>query len=340
MRQLLKWIPLYALLLVSFKTGYAQPGKISGYMFGDYYYMASNHLSDLESLNGFWFRRIYLTYDQGLSENFGMRFRIEMSSAGDFSSKTKMAPAVKDAYLKWKLNRHSIILGISPTPTWDLVEKVWGYRAAEKTPLDLQKFGSSRDFGLSFRGSLDQKKKIIYHFMIANGNGNSSENNAGKKVFLALTGKIGKNLLAQGYVDFENRPGHTNRLTTQGFAAYQSESFRLGVQFARQTRQREGENDLKLGIGSFFVAAQLSEKAWGFARFDRIFDLNPDGAGIAYIPFDPTAKSTFLLAGLDFRPTGNIHLMPNVEIVKYDENESGVKPGNDIIPRLTYHYIC
>lgn len=326
-------------ILTNFATA-QEKSKISGYMFGDYYYVASNHNKTLEDQNGFWFRRIYFTYDHGLSEDFDIRFRLELNSAGDFTSKTKLEPFVKDAYLKWKHHRHSIIFGISPTPTWDVIESVWGYRSVEKTPLDLQKFGSSRDFGLAFKGSLDPERRVNYHFMIANGAGTSSENNAGKKLLLSLAGKISRNFLVEGYFDFEERPGASNRYTLQGFAAYQQKSFRIGVQFAHQNREAGvGAPDLKLQIGSVFAAAKLSEKTWSFARIDRQFDPVPDGAGISYIPFDASAKSTFLVAGLDFRPIDLVHIMPNVEAVLYDENEAGVSPTSDVIPRLTLYYI-
>jgi len=341
MKRTTPWLLFALFILTVTNSAFAQEnGKISGYMFGDYYYVASNHNEDLQDANGFWFRRIYLTYDQGLSEDFAIRFRIEMNSAGDFTSKTKLEPFVKDAYLKWKHHRHSIIFGISPTPTWNVVEKVWGYRSVEKTPLDLQKFGSSRDFGLAVKGSLDSEKRVNYHFMIANGNSTSSENNAGKKLLFSLSGKINKNILVEGYADFEERPGTSNRYTVQGFAAYQRDNFRMGMQFAHQNRQvSEGMEDLKLQIGSVFAAAKLTKKAWGFARMDRVFDPNSEGVKIAYIPFDSTAKSTFLVAGLDFRPIDNVHLIPNVEAVLYNENGTGIRPGNDVVPRLTFYYV-
>ena len=39
-----------------------KPGKISGYIFGDYYYFPSHHDAKFDGQNGFWFRRVYLTY--------------------------------------------------------------------------------------------------------------------------------------------------------------------------------------------------------------------------------------------------------------------------------------
>lgn len=336
-RKILGMCVIMVLILVG--TAFTQ-GKISGYMFGDYYYMAANHNEDLEGENGFWFRRIYFTYDQGLSDNFDVRFRIEMNTAGDFTTKSKLTPFVKDAYLKWKHDRHSIIFGISPTPTWEVIEKVWGYRSVEKTPLDLQKFGSSRDFGVALKGSLDQEKRVTYHFMIANGNGNSSETNAGKKILFSLSGKLNKHFIVQGYADFDERPGKKHHgYTLQGFAAYQQENFRLGVQFAHQSRQvGEGVDNLKLQIASVFAAAQLSPKTWGFVRFDRTLDPNPDGAKISYIPFDATAKSNFILAGVDIMPIKTVHFMPNLEVVVYSA-VAGDSPDTDIIPRLTFYYV-
>lgn len=320
-------------------NAFAGDGKISGYMFGDYYYVAKNHSADLEDRNGFWFRRIYLTYDQGLDDGFAVRFRMEMNSAGDFSSKSKLTPVVKDAYLKWKRSRHSIIVGISSTPTWEVVEKVWGYRSVEKTPLDLQRFGSSRDFGLAFKGSLDAQKRLTYHFMLGNGSSNGSENNEGKKLMLSLGARPLKNVIVEGYVDFEERPGHSDRVTLQAFAAYQAERFRIGAQFAHQSRQvGAGAENLKLQIASVFAAMQLSNRTRAFARLDRTFDPNPDGAKISYLPFDPSAKSTFFLAGVELRPVGTVRIMPNIETVFYDK-VSGNRPDTDVIPRITFYYI-
>lgn len=323
------------LLSTFFTTLQAQDnGKISGYVFGDYYYVVSNHDEDLEGSNGFWLRRIYLGYDRNLSEAFSTRLRLEMNSAGDFATNEKLTPVVKDAYLRWKHNEHSVYLGISSSPIWGLIEDFWGYRAVEKTPLDLQRFGSSRDFGVAVKGKLDSGKRVSYHVMFGNGSSNGSENNDGKKVMLSLSTKASSGLLVEGYVDFEDRPGDANRYTLQGFAGYESDDFRLGVQFAHQNRQTTGD-DVTLQLGSVFAVAKLSEKTWGYARIDRQFDANPEGARIEYIPFDATAKSTFLLAGIDYAATSNVHFMPNIEAIVYS---GGTEPDSDVIPRFTFYY--
>ncbi|MFQ5797699.1 MAG: hypothetical protein ACE5H0_03280 [Bacteroidota bacterium] len=310
--------------------------KFSGYMFGDYYYVAANHDSANENLNGFWFRRIYFTYDHVLSEDFAIRLRLELNSPGDFTTSSKIEPFAKDAYLKWKLSDYQILFGLSSTPTWDVIEKIWGYRSVEKTPLDLQKFGSSRDLGIAIKGHLDQRKRVNYHVMFANGAGTKSETNKGKKILGSFGFKPDDSIILEVYGDWEDR-GDPTRYTVQGFAAYQTDKARLGVHFASQTRTASGKEDENLEIASVFVAGELSDKVQAFARYDHMFD--PAPSGISYIPFDNTAgSSNLIVAGLDYSPANNVHFMPNLEVVIYGENAGGTKPDSDVIPRLTAYY--
>ena len=325
---------------------FAGEGKVSGYMFGDYYYVLANHDKDLEDkdMNGFQFRRIYFAYDKAITESFSSRLRFEMASAGDFEAKSKMSPVVKDAYLKWSAvcpllpnDKSELILGISPTPTWSVVEKVWGYRSVEKTPMDLQKFGSSRDFGVAIK--VKPVDKLKAHLMVANGASNGSENNKYKKFLLSLGLNPTKEIIVEVYGDLALHADSAHVFTVQGFAAYQAEKGRAGVQFVRQTHQQAGDaDDVNLEIVSGFVVAQLVEKVSVFARFDHMFDVNGSGGGISYIPFDDTAKANFIVAGLDLAPDKNVHIMPNVEIVLYEEPDGGTKPDTDIIPRLTCYF--
>lgn len=309
---------------------------ISGLFYSDYFAILKNHNETLEGENAFQFRRIYLTFEQDLSDIFDYRIRMELRNAGDFSTKDKLTPFIKDAYLRWTKNNHSILFGISATPTWGIVESFWGYRSVEKTALDLARFGSSREFGIAVKGSIDSAKKVNYHLMIGNGNGVSSDVGKGKKGLVSLSIVPRSGFVVEGYVDFEDRPGGKRRITVQAFAGIKMENFRSGVQFAHQSR-RVGPNtdDLSLQILSLFAIKQLSNKAWGFTRYDRMFDPNPDGDKIAYIPFDPTADSNFFLAGIDFKADKDISIIPNLEAVFYGKDSGGNKPDADIIARLT-----
>ena len=139
----------------------AEPNwKISGLFFGDYYWLATDHRESLENRNGFWFRRIYLTYDHTFSQAFSTRLRLEMNSPGDFSSSQRMTPYVKDAWVKWTHGTHAVSFGLVPTPSFEYVETVWGYRSVEKTPFDLLRWDSSRDLGVLAQGALGSRTRL------------------------------------------------------------------------------------------------------------------------------------------------------------------------------------
>lgn len=318
----------------------AAQGKLSGYMFGDFYNVISNHDNSLKDQNGFWFRRIYFTYDNDLGDGFSVRLRTEMASKGDFKTSSKIEPFVKDAYLKWKMSKHTLFFGLSPTPTWTIIEKIWGYRSVEKTPLDLQKFGSSRDFGFAVKGALDPDKKFLYHAMIANGEGTSSENNKGKNVLCSLGFRLTNSIFIEVYADRQNEikgVEDSTRITVQGFAAYETENMRLGAQFAQQTRQGSSNKDKKLRIASVFGVYSLSVKLKFVTRYDKMLDANSQGSKISYMPFDKTAKSNFLLIGIDYKPHKLVSIVPNIEYVFY-EKTGGFKPDSDLIARVTFYY--
>ena len=181
-----------------------------------------------------------------------------------------------------------------------MVERVWSYRAVEKAPLDIQKLGNSREFGIAIKGSFDRNRKFNYHFMLGNGNANNSEVGKGKKAMVSLSAIPAAGLVVEGYADFDDHPNGKRRMTFQGFAGLELEKIRFGLQYAHQfRRQGRGLDDMSLRILSVFSVARLSGQANAIVRLDRMFDSNPDGATISYIPFDPNVSFNFLLVGWD-----------------------------------------
>lgn len=319
-----------------------EKGTLSGRVYSDYYWVAKNHNDDLVNKNGFWIRRIYLTYERELSDAFTSRVRLEMSSAGDFQSDPEMVPSVKDAYLKWHNEHHQILAGISSTPTFGLTEEVWGYRSVEKSPQDLYDYGSSRDFGLSFKGELGKSGRLDYNFFVGNGNSNKPEINKGKKFMLSLGYELTDQLVVQGYVDWNDSaddPNNQDYYTAQVFAGYQTDQLHLGALYSYQRRDTGiGANDLELDLVSLFGNFKMGETVRGYLRADHLFDPYPGGPNNSYLPFASGVESTFMVGGADILLANQIHLMPNIEAIAYGENFAGVRPETDIIPRLTLYY--
>lgn len=318
------------------QVGIGNNGTLKGKVFGDYYWMSQNHREDLEGQNGFWIRRIYLTYEHDLGDSFSSRLRFEMNSPGDFINNAKMTPVVKDAYVKWSNDQHSIYAGIAGTPTWGLVEDVWGYRSLEKSPLDLQDFGSSRDFGLLFKGKFG---KFGYEYMVGNGNSNGAELNKGKKYMLALSYQLTDELIVQGYGDYNVLENDRYYYTGQVFMGYNSDTFTLGALYAHQYRENTAPStDVDQDIASIFAHFDILENWRGVLRVDHMFDPNPEGESIDYLPFSNRAESTFLITAVDYSLNENVHIMPNLEYVFYGESVLGGTPDADIMPRITVYY--
>lgn len=316
----------------------AGEGKFSAVVFGDAYWVATNHDSTIEDMNGLWIRRVNLSWDQKFNDAFSGRLRLEAAHPGDFTTTATIPAFIKDAWLKWQSGGHSALIGVSPTPTLPLYEDTWGYRAVEKVPVELQGFASSRDGGLAVAGDFGENKIVGYHLMVGNGTAVGAETNTKKRGYGSVRFRPTSHIVLEAYGDYEDRIGSGDRVTYFGFGGYTSDRLRAGAQYAQQTRMETGE-DVDLRIISGFVAGSVSEKVWLFARADRNMDPNPQGESIQYIPFADTAANTFFVGGVDFIVAEGVSLIPNVEVIVYDEPElTGLPtPDTDVIARLTFH---
>jgi hypothetical protein len=310
---------------------------VSGLVFGDAYAVFDHHDPAIDDQAGFWIRRGYLTFDSRLAGEWSARLRFEVNSPGDFSSSSKLEPFVKDAYLAWKRARHELYLGLSPSPTFDFVESHWGQRPLEKTPLDLYRFGSSRDMGVAYRGAASGGK-VFYHAMFGNGAGEASETNDGKKIMGSVGIQPADAFVLQLYADHEDRPGATDRNTWQAFAGWTGARSRYGLQYAKQRREIQGAHAEDVAVASAFGVWRLTDPGTLTVRYDRSFDGYSDADKIPYLRI--ATATPFDLAILawqhDLHP--NISLIPSLEYVHYRSTEGSSSPDDDLYGRLTLYF--
>ncbi len=330
-------LALVLCLLLTSAVRLKAEGKFSGLMFGDYYYALKNHDAAVKNNNGFWLRRIYFTYDNTLTDKIAMRFRLEMNSPGDFKTSTTLIPFVKDAYLTTKIGKHTLMLGLIGTPLYDNLDEYWGYRPMEKTPVDLFKFGNSREFGLGLKGALDAKSKLTYTVVVGNGAGTKSETDHGKAIYGRLNFQPTPALFLELYADYTNTGNDSSVNILQAFAGVKGNWGRSGLNFGyRHTKQGETGSDLK--FVSLFGVFKLCPKLEFVARYDRMLDINPNGSKIEYIPMANNAKANVVLAGLGWSLSENVKVIPNIKYVFYDAPASGLKPSADLYTYLTLYF--
>lgn len=323
--------------------------QIKGYMFGEYYSVLKHHDANIDGKHGFWFRRIYFTYNGQLTEKIKMRLRLEMNSPGDFTSSSTLTAYVKDAYLSAKLGSHDLMFGIVSTPTFGFnLENHWGYRHLEKTPLDLYKMASSRDFGIGMKGNLDKKKMVSYFLFFGNGASNKGETDSNKKYYGALAFKPVEGLIIEVYGDYEPKPNNRTYFTYQGFAGYGGEWGRIGIQYARRHYNEQvavpgPDIDRDYDVFSGFAIIKAGSSVELVARYDKAFgtgfEQNFNGSGISYVPFADDNPFNLVIGGISWEVAKNFWLIPNVKYVFYDEPEApAIKPDDSVYVNLSFFF--
>lgn len=331
---------------------------IGGLMFGDYYWYYDRHQDGISSTDptsvkgqhGLWFRRLYFTYDFAYSEKLSTRFRLEANSDGEFQG-GDIVPYIKDAYIKWAYRgEQRLTLGIHPTVTFDWLDGFWGLRHIEKTPADLYRLDSSRDFGVTFDGSA-RVSGLTYAVQFGNESGNGSETREGKILRFETRYQGRSGLELEGFYSFGTGPADQNRQTAQGIAGFRRATFRAGAQYLWQERQ-SGEDtlpDQAIGVWSGFAVWDVVPKKAGlFLRSDFVQgDLGgtetglPDAEGIDYLLLSSRAPFSTWIVGGEWYAHPSVRFSPNLEVVRYTHDPDPVQwPGRrqDAVLRFTFYW--
>jgi hypothetical protein len=336
-------------------------GRISGYMFGDYFYNAARDtgITSLPNVanggekdqRGFQLRRIYFTYDYDISESFSTRFRLEADQSSNTSS-NKIIVYVKDAFLQWKniFKGSDLIFGIHPTPAYEISEGIWGNRFLEKTIMDLRGIVSSRDLGVSLKGKLNDEGIFKYWLMVGNNSASVPEVDKYNRIYAHIQYSPIKQITATAYADLKfrpdiNNPASTsippatlanNDLTYALFLGYkEKDAYTFGVEGYLTTRQNGNvsgtEYKDKNGIGvSTFASYNFSPVFTVVGRYDY-FDPNSDSN------YKGDSRNWFIFS-LNYKPDEKVTISPNIIVETYESIPNGPSIDASITPRITLFY--
>lgn len=303
--------------------------RVGGLLFGDLYHVVSHHSEAGDGASGLVLRRGYLTFNSEFDENWFGRLRFEVNQSGEFES-YEFDAQTKDLYLGRKLGGHRLLFGLSPTPTFDVIESLWGMRYLARTPMDLQGV-ASRDTGLSVQGPLSVAGTLRYRFMYGAPVDFGGDSNDRERWMGAVGWQPADGWTVDLYADYEALDGPRDRSTRQVFLAYRGDGRRWGIQYSNQDRQQ----DPPLELASAFFVSRLTEGAGLVGRVDRLLEPSPRGDSISYLPMDPSARATLMFAGVEFEIHPHLLLTPNLVWTRYDRNDQGVRPDSDLHLRLT-----
>jgi hypothetical protein len=330
------------------------PWRISGLVFGDYYYFADSHVDSAtpaapawKDQHGFWIRRAYFTYDHNLSPRVTTRLRFEVNSNGRLEG-GNLEPYVKDAYVRWTYyGKQQVYLGISPSATFNWLEGFWGLRHIEKTPADLYRFDSSRDFGVAFEGPA-LVDGFVYVAQYGNGSGNGSEIDKNKAYRFEGRYEVNPGIAVEAFYGNLQRPAGRDEDLYQVFGGYRGKPGRGGLQYMRRHIDSGGTaEDTIVDMTSVFgVYDVVPKKGTLYARVDWLSgnnQQNPDSGvpgvdGIDYLPIDSRFDFTFLVTGFEWYLHPSLRVGPNVEWVRYGDGPPGVSISDDVVLRATFYW--
>ncbi len=367
---LLPLLSINALQAQESQNDFKPHGKLSGKVFGDYYYKA--HADSLErgnyqysgiakDENAFELRRVQLGYQYHISKKFTGEVLVELDGA---TTSKKMGLYIKYANLQWKniFPNSNLIVGATQTPTFSTVtEKYWEYRHVEKMAEDMHG-STSYDLGVRLEGSFDKKKNYGYNLMVGNGTGVKAENNRSKKVYSEVYGKfLDKKLVVDLYTDYERKKWEDGLKQSSSlwkiFAAYSGEKITvgagiylnrfqngIGIDNPNNPQNNDTLSGTSLGFSSFVRGPIVQNKLAFFARYDYINpyiqsmnnELNYEGL---HSNLNPNVKESFITAGIDYSPVKNVHLIPNIWYQSFsNKNSINSNRDYDLAYRLSIYY--
>lgn len=286
----------------------AQEIDLGGQVFLDYFYRFSSPVESQEGLHGFSYRRLNLTTDVTLSEDFWGRARLEASDA----EVGPLGPVVfvKDLSVTWNYTgEHQATVGVTPPPAFELSERVWGYRSLEKTILDFQGVVGSRDFGIRFDGPIANAGDVRYAVMFANNSATRPETDVHKRLYALISVHPTPSLFLSVGADhaaFGDQRASESRFS--GFGGFLTDPFSAGIEAFYSTLELADDTRLNhMGV-SLFGSAQIHPKWDAVARLDRASEELILGE----------RRGTFFLGGLAFIPNQFVRLIPNLWLFKLD----------------------
>lgn len=259
--------------------------------------------NNYKSANAFQLRRFYLGYDY----NFAPKFTayVILADEQDLDESGYNSIFLKYANVKWSdfYLHQNLTIGQLQTPTYGngpfSTEASWGYRAVERTIMDMHNNDASSDLGISLDGNIwrglsgDSLKPNILNYILEVGNNNSAKpaNNGYKRVRATLyTSLLQQRLTLGAYGDFWtiNAPTATTPWqqgsTFKFYASYKTKRFKIGTEVFDQVWGRTAQlststaanpqyRDIEIFGWSIFASGKILENLNAFARLDVY---NPD----------------------------------------------------------------
>lgn len=272
-------------------------GKIIATVFTD----LKSGFGSVNDERGFELSRAYLGYDYKFANG------LELKAVADFSNIGEGKGLIKNAFVKWDINKKWMIQGgLISTTQFKTQESFWGKRYIMKDFQDEYKFGSSADLGIS--AAFKPSKVISIDAIIVNGNGYKEiQVKRGFQYGGGVTITPNSHWVIRLYGSYnEHETQAVNGVTNfASFVGFQTNGFKIAGQYNYQwTTKCQSEAD-KSGF-SVFASGRVSKCCDLFARYDYLTSKNGWNQGNS-----STNDGSTIIAGADFKCGKYVSLSPN-----------------------------
>ena len=337
---------IIVLMIVSITSVIFAEGSISGVSYFGYSMKHINADVESDKERGFELNRVYLTYNNKISDKASFQFQADMQNTNTIE-KTAYFMYIKKAKLDLNVtNSTKLIIGMQGMNMFNVAEKNWGNRFLSKTAMDINKWSASADLGVGAKLSMGcpfiESNKISGSLLVTNGEGyksTSSDNNE-KISFQAMYGeerldkKDGFNIGAvystltydevEADIDegVEAESGGTE--TVMGiFSGFSSFGARIGLEYHIGTdldNEYKKSNSDKISYSSsstlmsFYANYSLSfiDGLSLFGRYDMVDLGNKDDDTSADINESKEDDISTMMAGVIYKCTDGITFAPHI----------------------------
>ena len=294
------------IILNSFAQNEKESFKPSGKVFVRVFSNFNTTITNGKTASAFVLDRAYLGYDFNLSENFSGKVNFDIGNPGNGSS-LEMTAFIKNAYLKYTLDKFSVSFGMIPTTQFELQERVWGYRYIEKSFQDDYKIGSSADLGIS--ASYTFTNWLSADVIAINGEGYKKIQADNKfKTGLGLTLTPIKGLTARGYFDVMGKD--STQSTLVGFLGYEFAKGAIGAEYNLQNNFGYGKGKDLSGTSVYATVIPFKNIKL-FGRYDYVTSTKLIGKTDNW---NLSKDGSLIIAGIEFQPVKGVRISPNYRL--------------------------
>jgi len=277
--------------------------KRSGKAFMKVYTNYHSTWTNGEANKVFEIQRAYFGYQYQLSEYISGRLTLDVGDP-DFGE-LEMTAYLKHAYVQYKKNRLTAMIGMIGLHQFKLQEDLWGGRYLFKSYMDEYRFGPSADLGAYV--AYDIHKILSVDLTIANGEGYKKlESDTALKYSVGTTIRPLEGLDLRA--SYDHMGNDSAQQTLAFYAGYRKGKVTLGAEYNRQLNYERINGHDRSGVSLY--GSYLMKKIRLFGRYDL---LSSPTLSTDTDPWNYANDGQLVIAGVEFRPLKGLIVTPNYQ---------------------------